>query len=105
MGSGAQEEAPLAAGLPNAKEVRVLEIADTTVDHLEGVRRGGTTEVTSLEEGHAQASQRRIPGNADSEDTSPDHDEVVLALRESLQVPSHRETCPSSPSGSRKRIP
>ena len=80
MWRGAQQGPPVAARLADASEVHVLQIADAAVDHLEGMRRGGTAEVAALHKGHGQAPKRRVPGNVEAEDPSADHRQVVSCL-------------------------
>ena len=89
MRGGAQPEAPLGQGLPNPGQIQVLEIAQAAMDQLEGVVRGGATEIGAIDDRDPQATQRGIARDAGAVDAGADHQEIELPPGKPREVSLH----------------
>src|SRR5581483_9053905 len=97
----AEQRPALADRLADPGEIGVLEVADPPVHHPERAGRGRLREVPPLDQGHAEAPKRGVPGGADPEDPSAHHGEIELRLLEGAQVPPHQP----DPAGFRPTAP
>ena len=77
------------AGGAQAADVRVLQVADAAVHHLEALGRSAAAEVLPLDERGPEAAKRRIPGRRRAEGAAADDCKVELAVREGGGVSLH----------------
>ena len=72
-----QQRAALTAGLSHTPDVAVLDVANATVDDLEGIGGRCVGEIASLDDGNRKATTDGIPRETDPEDSASDNDYVV----------------------------
>jgi hypothetical protein len=81
--------------LANALHVRVLQVADPAVDHLERVRRGGAGEVGPVDQSHGQPALGRVQRSSGTEHPATNDDEIELGTFERGQITLHRQSAAS----------
>lgn len=87
-----EQNPPLVARLPDAKEVAVLYVANATVHDLVGVGAGRRAEVRPIDNGDREATLRGIPSRTDPEDAGADDNQVELARAQLAEISIHRST-------------
>ena len=81
-----QERTPLGARFSDARDIGVLEIADPTVDHAEGVRGRFSAKVLALDQRDGQTPRGCFPRKGNAENPAADHDHIEVVLGERLEV-------------------
>src|SRR5690242_20708987 len=81
----------LAAGCAHALDVRVLQIADAAVHHLEAVRRGAGAELNPLNQRRRVATQRSLARRSRARSPAADHEHVEALTAQRMKIPMQHE--------------
>src|SRR4030042_3852339 len=76
-------------GFPHPPDIRVLEISESPVHHLQAVCRCSPGEIPFLDKSNGQSPQTRIPGSECPVDSAPDHEEIELLGNQRFQISLH----------------
>src|SRR5690606_719631 len=80
MRSDSQQRGPFTARSTQARYIRMLQIPDAAMDHLETFGRRAAAEVIALQQHGAQSPQGSVARRRGPEGTAADDEQVVFAL-------------------------
>lgn len=89
MRSDSEQGGSFVAGRAQAAHVRVLQVTNAAVNHLEALGRGGAAEISAIDDRCAQSAQRCLTRCSGPERTAADDQKVELALGERMDVSLH----------------
>ena len=81
-----EEFLPLGQGFFYQTDVKMLQVAQTAVDHSRGFATGATGKISLLNERHFHAPHSRISSNGGAGDATTDYSQVELPLSHQFEI-------------------
>jgi hypothetical protein len=79
----------LRTGVPHTRDIPVLDVAYTPMNHFQMIGAGGAAEVAPFNEDNREAALRSVPRGTGTKDAPADDRKVELGIRQLSQITFH----------------